>query len=75
MRSLATLRPDNPITETGVLSEFRRGGLASRAGRGRADVNHQWIDPIVVGAPWVLAGVLAGGAAFAGVRAVVKRRR
>ncbi|MER1995109.1 MAG: hypothetical protein ABTA24_01240 [Arthrobacter sp.] len=65
MKSLATLRPDNPITETGVLSEFRRGGFSSRPGRGRADVNHAWIDPVVVGAPWVIAG----GAAFAGVRA------
>lgn len=69
--SLATLRPDNPVTETGVLSEFRRGGFSSRVGRRRADVNHQWIDPIVVGAPWILAG----GAVFAGVRTLVRRWR
>ena len=56
LASFATLHPDNPITETGVLSEFRRGGLSSRAGRKRADVNHQWIDPILVGGPWLLAG-------------------
>jgi hypothetical protein len=53
--SLAKLRPDNPITETGVLSEARRHGIASRFGKGRADVNHQWIDPIIVGGPWVAA--------------------
>ena len=70
VKSLATLRPDNPVTETGVLSEFR-SGFSSRAGQRRADVNHQWIDPLVVGAPWILAG----GAAFAAVRAVLRLRR
>ena len=29
LRSLATLHPDNPITETGVMSEFRRHGIDS----------------------------------------------
>ena len=32
LRSFATLRPDNPVTETGVLSERRRHGIASRSG-------------------------------------------
>ncbi|MDR6414916.1 hypothetical protein [Pseudarthrobacter sulfonivorans] len=57
LRSLATLRPDNPVTETGVPSELSRGGVRSRFGMRRADVNHQWIDPILVGGPWVLAGL------------------
>jgi len=57
LRSFATLRPDNPITETGVLSEVRRHGLSSRFGTRRADVRHQWLDPILVAGPWVLAGV------------------
>jgi hypothetical protein len=57
LRSFATLRPDNPVTETGVLSEFSRHGMGSRFGKKRADVNHQWIDPLVVGGPWVLAGL------------------
>ncbi|HEU4668928.1 MAG TPA: hypothetical protein VFS79_14835 [Arthrobacter sp.] len=57
LRSFATLRPDNPVTETGVLSEFSRHGARSRFGQKRADVNHQWIDPLVVGGPWVLAGL------------------
>ncbi|UWX97033.1 hypothetical protein N2K95_15630 [Arthrobacter zhaoxinii] len=69
--SFATLHPDNPITETGVLSEFSRHGYSSRVGRKRADVNHQWIDPIIVGGPWLLAGA---GAATA-VGAVVRRLR
>src|SRR5829696_4259238 len=29
-KSLLTLRPDNPITQTGIRSEFRRQGLSSR---------------------------------------------
>ncbi|MFF2029369.1 hypothetical protein [Arthrobacter sp. NPDC058192] len=67
LKSFATLRPDNPITQTGVLSEFRRGGLRSRFGQKRADVNHQWMDPIIVGAPWALAG-LGAVAAFRALR-------
>ncbi len=59
LRSFVSRRPDNPITETGVLSEFSHHGVASRFGRKRADVYHQWLDPIIVGAPWVLGGVLA----------------
>lgn len=58
VKSLATLRPDNPITETGVLSEFSGQGVRSRFGQKRADVTHQWMDPIIVGGPWLLA---AGG--------------
>jgi hypothetical protein len=57
LRSFATKRPDNPITETGVPSEFSRHGLSSRFGHRRADLKHMWIDPIIVYGPWVLAGV------------------
>jgi hypothetical protein len=70
LRSFATLRPDNPVTETGVLSEFSRHGVSSRFGQKRADVNHQWIDPLLVGGPWVLAGL----GAVAAVRAMRKHR-
>ncbi|MFE5840005.1 hypothetical protein, partial [Arthrobacter sp. NPDC056493] len=45
LKSLVTLRPDNPVTETGVLTEFSAHGVRSRFGQKRADVNHQWIDP------------------------------
>jgi hypothetical protein len=58
LRSFLTLHPDNPITETGVRSEFTHGGLSSRVGQNRADLSHTWIDPILVAGPWVLAGVL-----------------
>jgi hypothetical protein len=68
LKSLATLHPDNPVTETGVLSEFRRGGVSSRFGQNRADLSHQWMDPIIVGAPWALAGL----GAVAAIRALRK---
>jgi hypothetical protein len=71
LRSFVTLRPDNPVTETGVLSEFSRHGLGSRFGKKRADVNHQWIDPVIVGAPWALA---AGGLAAVALRTLRKHR-
>jgi hypothetical protein len=63
LRSFATLRPDNPITETGVLSEFSRHGISSRVGRKRADLAHQWLDPVIVAGPWVAGAVLAVRAA------------
>ncbi len=55
-RSLLTLRPDNPVTQTGVLSEVKHHPVASRFGSKRADVKHQWVDPIVVFGPWVIVG-------------------
>jgi hypothetical protein len=56
LKSFGTLHPDNPITETGVLSEFKNHGMASRRGRKRADTKHQWMDPIIVAGPWLLVG-------------------
>jgi hypothetical protein len=74
LRSFATLRPDNPVTETGVLSEFSRHGVRSRFGQKRADLNHQWMDPLVVGGPWVLAGLGGVVAVRALRRAAVGRK-
>ncbi|GGG60320.1 hypothetical protein GCM10011374_23960 [Kocuria dechangensis] len=70
LASFLTLRPDNPITETGVLSEPARHGLSSRFGTKRADLSHQWLDPVVVAGPWVLTA----GAGVAAIRAVLRRR-
>jgi hypothetical protein len=67
LKSFLTLRPDNPITETGVLSEFTRHGLSSRFGQRRADLKHQWLDPIIVAGPWVAAAAVA----TSGVRKLV----
>jgi len=49
-------RPDNPITETGIKTEFTHHGFSSRFGAKRADRSHVWIDPILVGAPYIVAG-------------------
>jgi hypothetical protein len=62
-------RPDNPISETGVLAEVKAHGVRSRVGQHRADLKHQPLDLVIVAAPWVLAGfgafVLARGIAGA----------
>lgn len=65
--SLLSLRPDNPITESGVKSEFTHNGLKSRTGNKRVDVKHMWIDPVLVAGPWVLGIVL--------LRKLFRRRR
>lgn len=56
LKSFATLRPDNPITETGVLSEFSHHPVKSRVGTKRADLKHQPLDPLIIAGPWLLAG-------------------
>jgi hypothetical protein len=67
LRSLVSLRPDNPITETGVLSEPAHHPIASRRGP-RVDRAHLWLDPVLVAGPWVAGGVVV-------VRAVRAWRR
>lgn len=51
LRSFATTRPDNPITQTGIRTELTRGGWRSRVGSTRVDTHHAWIDPVIVGGP------------------------
>ena len=68
LKSFATVRPDNPITETGVTAEFSHHGVSSRIGRKRTDLVHQPLDPVIVAGPWVAAA----GAAVAGGRALVR---
>lgn len=60
LRSVAAGRPDNPITETGIRTEVSHHGWSSRVGRERVDNNHAWLDPILVGGPWVAAAAAAG---------------
>jgi len=71
LRSFLTLRPDNPITETGVRSEFTHHGLKSRIGTKRADLVHQPLDPIIIVGPWLAAA----GAVYAGARRLVRSVR
>ena len=76
-------KPDNPLTETGVIAEFKRHGIASRVGRNRVDVKHQPLDLLIVAAPWLLAGyaglklagALRGRAAVEEVQGTRARRR
>lgn len=64
LASLLTTRPDNPITQTGVRSEWGKGPLSSRFGQDRADARHHLLDPVIVAGPWVLAG----GAAYSAIK-------
>ena len=52
-------QPDNPITETGVLAEFKHGAFRTRFGQHRADLTHQPLDLLLWAAPYlaVAAGV------------------
>ena len=55
-------RPDNVITETGVLREFKGGAFRTRFGQHRADLKHQPIDVLLWAAPYL---AIAGGAYMA----------
>jgi hypothetical protein len=68
LKSLLTLHPDNPITETGVKAEFTHHGLRSRVGQQRTDLKHQPLDPVIVAGPWITAA----GAVYAGARSLAK---
>jgi hypothetical protein len=61
--ALAQGRPDNPLTESGIAAEWKRHGLSSRVGRGRADLAHQPVDILVMAAPWIIGfGLVVLGA-------------
>ena len=49
-------RPDNPVTETGVLREFKHQAYRTRFGQHRADLKHQPIDLLMWAAPYVAIG-------------------
>jgi hypothetical protein len=75
LRSFVSTRPDNLFTETGIKAEITHHGLRSRLGKGRTDVKHQWLDPVIVVGPWLLAGVPAYRVARRGVRALRRAGR
>jgi hypothetical protein len=60
LASFLTLRPDNPITQTGIRSEISHHGWTARTGSTRVDNSHTWLDPVIVAGPWVVAGLLVG---------------
>jgi hypothetical protein len=45
-------RPDNPITETGVLREFKGSAYRTRFGQHRADLKHLPLDWVLWAAPY-----------------------
>ena len=69
LRSFASLRPDNPVTETGVRGELTHGGLRSR--RGRSDARPHVVDPVIVAGPWVAGAAVT----YTGVRRLVRALR
>ena len=58
VRSLFTGHPDRLIAETGIRAERSAHGLRSRRGRGRTDVAHHPLDPLIVAAPWLVGAGL-----------------
>jgi hypothetical protein len=64
-------RPDNVITETGVLAEFKRHGIRSRVGRHRADLVHQPMSFLGFAVP----ALLAVGAVYMLTRGAPSQRR
>ncbi|NAZ87655.1 hypothetical protein GTR00_16360 [Kineococcus sp. T90] len=72
LASFASRHPDDPVSETGVLSEPGHHPLRSR--RGRSDVRHQVLDPVLVAAPWVAGGVLGYRVVRSAVRGVARSR-
>ena len=75
LRSLLTLRPDNPLTQTGIRSELTHHGIRSRYGTKRTDTGHQLLDPVIVAGPWILAGSVAWRVVRGAGRALGIRRR
>jgi hypothetical protein len=70
IQALRDGRPDNPITETGVLAEFKNHGYRTRFGQHRADLKHQPIDLVLWAAPYVAIA----GAMYLAVNSVTGRR-
>jgi hypothetical protein len=75
VRSFFTRRPDDPITQSGVLGELGHRPIASRVNRGRIDMKHAWLDPVIIVGPWVLMAVLAVRAGRMLVVPAARRRR
>lgn len=56
--SLFSSRPDDPVTQSGVLGEIGRRPISSRLRRGRVDLTHMWLDPLLVVGPWIVVLVV-----------------
>jgi hypothetical protein len=69
LRSYVSRRPDNLLSETGILAEYKYHGVRSRAGR--IDRRHHLADPLIVAGPTVIRAL----SALLVVRAVRRRAR
>jgi len=58
VKSFASLRPDDLVTETGLLTEVAQHGPTQRLESNRTDNSHTWIDPILIAGPWVVTGII-----------------
>jgi hypothetical protein len=58
VKSFASLRPDDLVTETGLTTEIAQHGPTQRLESNRADTSHTWLDPILVAGPWVVTGLI-----------------
>jgi hypothetical protein len=65
-KSVLSLRPDNPITETGIAAELTENRPPETQ---RADSSHRWLDPLLVAGPWVLTAWIG----YRVLRAVLRR--
>lgn len=74
LRSLFSRRPDDPITQSGILGERGHRPFSSRFGRGRADLKHAWLDPLLVLGPWLLAATMIVMLGRALVQPAARRR-
>ena len=57
VQAAASGHPDNPITESGVLREFKGGAFRTRFGEHRADLKHQPLDLVIWATPYIAVGV------------------
>ncbi len=57
-RSLVSLRPDNPVTQTGVLLHLPPDRKPLGFSGTRVDKSHRWMDPLIVAGPWLVTGVV-----------------
>jgi hypothetical protein len=64
--AMGSLHPDNPITETGMLREFKNKAYRTRFGQHRADLKHLPIDLLMWAAPYAVigAGIYLGAKAI-----------
>ena len=68
VQALLAGRPDNPITETGILGELGHRPVSSRIGQSRSDLKHQALDPLMFLGTYAAIGAgafLLGRALFA----------